>query len=133
MLLGKYGEHTFQAQMHGSLYQDADCKSPSQLRRALLGGAHLGCSTVAVDLGGGGRRLEHMGWRELERIALSGVLLRLTVAAAVHGVQLPSRFSVWGKRGKKHMNAQSSSREVGSISSKQGIHPCKRMEVRKPV
>lgn len=115
--------------MHGSLYQDADCKSPIQLGRALLGGAHFGCSTVAMDLGGGGRRLEHMGWRELELITLSGALLRLTVAAAVHGVQLPSRLGVWGK---KHMNAQSSSREVGSISSKQRIHPCKRTEVRKP-
>lgn len=127
MLLGKYVEHTFQAQVHGSLYQDADCKSPIQLRRALLGRAHFGCSAVAVNLGGGGRRLEHTWWRELELNALSGELLRLTVAAAVHRVQLTSGLSVWGKN---HMNAESSSREVGSISSKQRIHTCKRTEVK---
>lgn len=119
-------EHTFQAQVHGSLYQDADRKSPIQLGRALRGGAHFGHSAVGLDLGGGGRHLERAGWRELAFLALSGELLRLTVAAAVHGVQHTSGLSVWEKGGKNHMNAQSSSREIGSISSKERIHTYKR-------
>lgn len=132
LLLGKSAEHTFQAQVHGSLHQDADCKSPLQLGRALLGRAHLSCSAVAADLGGGRSLLEDTGWRQLELIALSGELLRLTVAAAVHGVQITSGLSERGKRGKNHVNSQGSSWEVGSISSKQRIHTCKRMEANKP-
>lgn len=127
--MGKYVEHTFQAQVHGSLYQDTDCKSPIQLGRALVGGAHFSCSAGAADQGGGWRLLEDTGWRELELILLAGELLGLTVAAAVHGVQLTCGLSVGGKN---HVNSQGSSREVGSISSKQRIHACKRMEASKP-
>lgn len=45
-------------------------------------------------------------YRELDLILHSGELLRLTVAAAVHGVQLMSGPRVWGERGKNHMNSQ---------------------------
>lgn len=94
-----------------------------------MGGAHFSCSAGAADRGGGWRLLEDTGWRELELILLAGELLGLTVAAAVHGVQLTHGLSVGGKN---HVNSQGSSREVGSISSKQRIHACKRMEASKP-
>jgi hypothetical protein len=90
------------------------------------------CCAVAGDLGGGRRLLVATGWRELNLLISAGELLRLTVATAVHGVQLMSGLSVWRKRGKNHMNSQGSSGEIGSISSKQRIHTYNRMKGNRP-
>lgn len=90
LFMDKGAEHTFQAQVHCSFYQDTDCKSSIQCSRALLGQADFSCGAAAGDLGGGRRLLVVMWWRELELIISSGELLRLTGAAVVHGVQLIS-------------------------------------------
>lgn len=50
-----------------------------------------------------------MRYREMNLIVPSGELLRLTVAAAVHGVQFMGGPRVRGKRGKNHVNSQGSS------------------------
>lgn len=121
----KWAEPTFQAQVHCSFYQDTNCKSSFQLSRVLLGQADFSGDAVAGGLGGGRWLLVATGWRELDLIIPSGELLRFTVTAAVHGVQIMSGLSVWRKRGKNHMNSQGSSWEVGSITSKERIHTCR--------
>lgn len=121
----KWAEPTFQAQVHCSFYQDTNCKSSFQLSRVLLGQADFSGNAVAGGLGGGRWLLVATGWRELDLIIPSGELLRFTVTAAVHGVQIMSGLSVWRKRGKNHMNSQGSSWEVGSITSKERIHTCR--------